>query len=262
MRSFFLRDGIILTLLTLVVAAGPAHAHATNATCSPESTGNRDLGWLEDLSRALDASVGKPVVKASPAPAVETKPTNVSTPNVPTPIVTNPIVTNPIGVEQSGDRATKTYDLAEPMLTRLRNSAHASASKCRTSLTSGRTLCGSRQSKYLCYRGVKDALVSAGLVDRWWAEDAASDAHDKGTLEKKGFTNVMDDGYTSENAPLGAVLVYAGGKYRCRGNGHRKTCGHIEIKVNEHEYCSDYCKSIPVDEYIPTRRLIGVYVKE
>jgi hypothetical protein len=246
MRFFFPIFGILLTL----PLPFPALADGTSATCSPEKAGNRDLSWLEDLSQALNANVQKTVPKplASEAP----------TPAKPNPVLPSPVVT----VEtEPNDRATKRYDLGEPTLSILRNASHKEAAKCRTNLATGRSLCGIHVSKYRCYRGVKDALVDAGLVDSWWPEVAASDAHDKGTLEKKGFKNVMEEGYTSATAPLGAVLVYSGGKYRCSENGRKKTCGHIEIKVNQNEYCSDYCKSIPVDHYI-ARKLVGIYVKE
>jgi hypothetical protein len=158
-------------------------------------------------------------------------------------------------VKTSPPEESDRYDMVDPELARLRKSAIASATKCR------KGICGSNHSKYFCYRGVKEALVNAGMVDRFWSEEAASDAHDKHSLDDRGFKNLITEGYNTSNAPLGAVLVYSGGKYRCHENGRRKTCGHIEIKLSSNKFCSDYCKTSPADHYL-ARKLIGVYVKE
>jgi hypothetical protein len=238
MRFLLRVSAILLTLSTSVYADG------TTATCSSVQAGTRDLGWLDDLSRELNAKVKAPVVDlASPTP---TPPPLIKVVDVPS---EKPVVkTSP---PEESDR----YDMVDPELARLRKSAIASATKCR------KGICGSNHSKYFCYRGVKEALVNAGMVDRFWSEEAASDAHDKHSLDDRGFKNLITEGYNTSNAPLGAVLVYSGGKYRCHENGRRKTCGHIEIKLSSNKFCSDYCKTSPADHYL-ARKLIGVYVKE
>lgn len=225
--------GIILTLLFALDSRGDV-----NATCAPETTPGIDFSWLSDLETSLKKSI---------------------------PRETAPVPVAPEAVVEPDDVAKGRYDLGEPELSRLRKAARKSAAKCRSSGRTGktgRTLCGIHVSKFLCYRGVKDALAGAGLVDGWWSEMAASDAHENGTLSRLGFKNVMSEGYRALDAPLGSVLVYSGGSARCRdARGRREPCGHIEIKLNEGEYCSDYCKSTPVDRYL-NRKLIGVYVKE
>ncbi len=105
---------------------------------------------------------------------------------------------------------------------------------------------------------MKFALANAGMVEgKWWPESPARLAHQNGTLAKKGFRDVMSEGFTSENAPIGAVLVYSGG---------RRNAGHIEVRTSAYEYCSDYCASNPLDILTSRgrapRKLIGVYVKE
>jgi hypothetical protein len=79
----------------------------------------------------------------------------------------------------------------------------------------------------------------------------AHQAHTHGILAKEGFENLIAQGVTAVNAPLGAVLVYAGGP---------KGYGHIELKLGSHEYCSDFCKAVPGGHAL-NRKLIGVYVK-
>lgn len=137
------------------------------------------------------------------------------------------------------------YDLTEPYLSQLRKSAHRSAKKCR------RGRCGDTKSKRLCYQAVREALRSSKIAPHYPRDRYAIRAHRKNTLLKNGFQNIIQKGFNAQNAPLGSVLVYSGGK---RGYGH------IEFKLNEDEYCSDFCSPFSASEWTTKRKLVGVYV--
>ena len=92
-----------------------------------------------------------------------------------------------------------------------------------------------------CWRYVKNALLSAGLVDSRptsaYAKEAASEL-----TEKYGFRRIScSDPY---KAPLGSVLVYGG-----RG------AGHVEFRTRT-GFVSDFTNTKP-----SARPLVGVYVK-
>lgn len=113
----------------------------------------------------------------------------------------------------------------------------------------------SHQPTGFCFRYVKYALQGSGLVHGSKGEYyengylGESSAKNAGTpLEQAGFENIMSDELTAENAPVGAVLVYSGGKH-----------GHIEVKTGKSEYTSDYVTSVPRSTS-STRTLTGVYI--
>lgn len=123
----------------------------------------------------------------------------------------------------------------------------------------GRKPVGGNRSKGKCYRAVKEALVQAGIVKGIWADESAVNAHRRGFLKRMGMKNVMSDVQNKYgrnhitaalNAPAGSVLVYEGGSH-----GH----GHIEIKTDAKQYCSDFCSVNPVN-HRNTRRLVAIYV--
>jgi hypothetical protein len=93
----------------------------------------------------------------------------------------------------------------------------------------------------VCWRYVKDALLSAGLVDSRPKTGYAKEAADELTQDY-GFRKIRcTDPY---KAPLGSVLVYGG-----RG------AGHIEFRTKK-GFVSDFVSLKP-----SKRPLIGVYVK-
>ena len=92
-----------------------------------------------------------------------------------------------------------------------------------------------------CWRYVKDALISAGLVDSRpktaYAKEAGSEL-----ANNYGFTKIrVSDPY---KAPLGSVIVYGG-----RG------AGHVEFRTKT-GFVSDFTSLTP-----SKRPLIGVYIK-
>lgn len=98
-----------------------------------------------------------------------------------------------------------------------------------------------RHSHGSCWRYVKDALLSAGLVDSRpktaYAKEAGSELADN-----YGFKKIrVSDPY---KAPLGSVLVYGG-----RG------AGHVEFRTKT-GFVSDFSSPTP-----SKRPLIGVYIK-
>lgn len=92
-----------------------------------------------------------------------------------------------------------------------------------------------------CWRYVKDAMVSAGLVDSrpktGYAKQAAAEL-----TKDYGFKKIrVTDPY---KAPVGSVLVYGG-----------KGAGHVEFRTKQ-GFVSDFVSLRP-----SKRPLIGVYVK-
>ncbi len=232
MRFHYHRSVIILALL---LTPG---VHATDvSSCTAESSGPADLSWLEDLTGVIrkDVAPDQPdIVTDSPEEDLGTS-------------------------DDFEESSTNRYDLHEPGISKLRREIRRAAERCRT--RRGYKICGPQRSKYLCYRAVKEALRDSGMAKGYLPGVAAKDAHQDGILTREGFKNILVNGMRSSSAPLGAVLVYDGGSKRCRSQGVWETCGHIEVKLNWNEYCSDYCKSTPVDVYL-NRKLIGIYVKE
>lgn len=259
MESRLVYIAIFLTLPVLLGWSGRAYAYENVSSCGSGADVVPKLGWLQDLSATLTESVSGRV----PPESSRLGESVLSSPS-PTPLPSSSPEFEPSN--ETDEKPSDRYDLSDAppknLLSRLRKSAQAAAAACRT--RRGRTLCGVTRSKYLCYRGVKEALAGAGLVSSWWPEEAAIDAHRRGTLQKKGFRNLMTaaNAWDEWNAPIGAVLVYAGGLYNCEDERkHPMQCGHIEIKLSATKYCSDYCKSIPVSVNLD-RRLVGIYVKE
>ncbi len=106
-----------------------------------------------------------------------------------------------------------------------------------------------------CYRYVKLGLKGVGLVDEYLGGASAKDAGK--FLIEEGFINLLEFEHndnkllTPENAPVGSVIVYKGGKH-----------GHIEVKTKSNEYISDYIGSKPIyDELGLPRTPIGIYIK-
>ena len=96
-------------------------------------------------------------------------------------------------------------------------------------------------SRRLCWRYVKDAMLTAGIVDSRpktaYAKQAATEL-----TEDYGFKQIRcKDPY---KAPIGSVLVYGG-----------KGAGHIEFRTAK-GFVSDFVSKRP-----SRRPLIGVYVK-
>ena len=99
----------------------------------------------------------------------------------------------------------------------------------------------SSHSRGSCWRYVKNALLSAGLVDSRPTSAYAKEAADELT-NKFGFRRVScSDPY---QAPVGSVLVYGGGG-----------AGHVEFRSRS-GFVSDFTAATP-----SRRPLIGVYVK-
>jgi hypothetical protein len=99
----------------------------------------------------------------------------------------------------------------------------------------------SAHSRKVCWRSVKDALVSAGLVDSRPKTTYAKEAAEELTSDY-GFRRILcTDPF---KAPLGSVLIYGG-----------KGAGHIEFRTKK-GFVSDFVATRPSQ-----RPLIGVYVK-
>ncbi len=108
------------------------------------------------------------------------------------------------------------------------------------------------KSKGMCREAVRELLVSMGHLNK---DDRPPPSKPKSVaafdmapwLKTKGYEDVTTS-YTSTNAPVGSVIVYEGGPN-----------GHIEVKVGDSMWCSDYCKEFPRDRS-PDRRVKGIYI--
>jgi len=111
-----------------------------------------------------------------------------------------------------------------------------------------------RTSKGVCAKAVRAVIGKAGLNTEE-LKDSAYNLEKKGLLEQAGFVNLIWK-YNEDTAPLGAILIYVGGR------GHHY--GHVEVRANPHLYCSDYCSPHPVSENSAKNsrryKLAGVYV--
>lgn len=129
---------------------------------------------------------------------------------------------------------------------------------------------GSRNSRRLCFRYVKEALCQGtgrrcpssfqddGLVDGYLGGRLARQAGPE--LQQQGFVDLLQSCYGEylqdpRNAPVGAILVYEGGS---------RNQGHIEIRTPD-GFVSDYFDERPITETRPRNgrghRLIGVYFR-
>lgn len=102
-----------------------------------------------------------------------------------------------------------------------------------------------------CLMYVKFGLVSGGFM----SYPGTRHAQDFGPqLRNAGFTNLMDmpgfENITPENAPPGAVIIYRGGD-----------SGHIEVKMEDGRYGSDFVSNSPISARTSRRVPIGIYVK-
>ncbi len=102
-----------------------------------------------------------------------------------------------------------------------------------------------------CLMYVKFGLVSGGFM----SYPGTRHAKDFGpVLRNSGFTNLMDtpgfEDITPEDAPPGAVIVYRGGD-----------SGHIEVKMEDGRYGSDFVSTTAISQRTSRRVPIGIYVK-
>jgi hypothetical protein len=213
-----------MLVLGFALATSAVHAspEETVTSCTVDPAPTQDFRWMEALANAMDPR---------PASHLTEEPTTIDE-------------DEPIDEVPSGS-----YDLREPAFSKLRRASRTASAKCR--VRGRRTVCGVSRAKGLCFRGVKEALLATGLVKTYLPGMYAMQAHTQGILAKQGFENLLDRGLKVENAPLGSILVYAGGP---------KGYGHIEIKLGKYEYCSDFCKAVPGGHAL-NRKLIGIYAK-
>lgn len=122
-----------------------------------------------------------------------------------------------------------------------------------------------------CARYVKYAFFppnNSTSYGRWedypWGQDAVQSGR---WLRQHGFVNLMNDpsmaGLTPENAPVGAIIVYedvtvGAARYTVDGVS-RGGPGHVEMKLSENEYVSDFINDSPTTvggDRVP----IGIYI--
>lgn len=97
------------------------------------------------------------------------------------------------------------------------------------------------ETTWHCWRYVKDALVSAGVISQRptsaWAKEAGDEL-----CRKFGFTRLQTN--NPFRAPVGAVIVYGG-----------EDAGHVELRTPS-GFVSDFTSSTPYP-----RPVIGIFVK-
>lgn len=114
----------------------------------------------------------------------------------------------------------------------------------------------SSESVGRCLMYVKFAMLEAGYFRNYPGGQFASDFSP--ALEAQGFTNLMNaQGYQitdPEKAPIGSVIVY-------ENTPGSKRPGHIEVKLDNGDYGSDYIDDQARSDTSSQRKIIGIYVK-
>jgi len=116
---------------------------------------------------------------------------------------------------------------------------------------------GGNHSKLACRAAVRSTLVRMGLLQQ--GQHPPTDTERPPWHPASGFTpwlgrqpgwQDMGRQFTSQTAPVGCVLVYGGAG-----------AGHIEIRTQPNQYCSDYCSANPRDGggADRSRPLTGIY---
>ncbi len=122
----------------------------------------------------------------------------------------------------------------------------------------GRRVCvgGGNRSKGICRVGVRQNLAEIYGLTNTPPGESAVDMHP--WLGQQSFENLIDKFKTSTAAPPGSILVYK--SVNDPGHPH----GHVEIKVDNDSYCSDYCADYPIDKgrIFNKRVLVGVYLRK
>ena len=107
-----------------------------------------------------------------------------------------------------------------------------------------------------CLMYVKFAMLDGGFFSSYPSGMYASNFSP--ALERQGFVNLMSgNGYEitdPKDAPVGSVIVY-------ENTPGTKTPGHIEIKLSDTDYGSDYIDDQPRSETSSNRKIIGIYAK-
>lgn len=143
------------------------------------------------------------------------------------------------------------------------NSDRCIADSCRGSKSSTTSVgyCA-RYMKYAFFP-TNDATSYGKWADYPWGSDAVESGE---WLESHGFVNLMDDpsleGITPENAPLGAIIVYEDmnpDQYYTVDGQRRGGPGHIEMKLSENEFASDFINDEPT-RIGGARKPIGIYI--
>ena len=103
---------------------------------------------------------------------------------------------------------------------------------------------------------VKFGMLEAGYFRNYPGGQFASDFAP--ALSAQGFVNIMNsNGFEitdPEKAPVGSVIVY-------ENTPGSKRPGHIEVKLDNGEYGSDYIDDQARSETSSQRKIIGIYVK-
>ncbi len=114
----------------------------------------------------------------------------------------------------------------------------------------------SEESLGRCLMYVKFAMLEAGYFGAYPGGMYASDFSP--ALESRGFQNLMThDAYNMtdpEDAPIGSIIVYENTPGSTRP-------GHIEVKLDNGEYGSDYIDDQARSETSSNRKIIGIYAK-
>lgn len=138
-------------------------------------------------------------------------------------------------------------------ITKMQTVAYRNAIKPRCVSQDDKGVCALKvsgnRSKALCRTAVRETLEELGLLKNHPPGEAAEDLFP--WLGTQGFTNAISTYRSSDQAPVGAILVYSGGEY-----------GHVEMRVGRNAYCSDFCTDHPIDQgrLAGARKLVGIYV--
>lgn len=118
----------------------------------------------------------------------------------------------------------------------------------------GTKTAGESLSRCLMY--VKFGMLDSGYFRNYPNGQFASDFSP--ALKAQGFVNIMNsNGYEitdPDKAPMGSIIVY-------ENTPGSKRPGHIEVKLDNGDYGSDYIDDQARSETSSQRKIIGIYVK-
>lgn len=221
---------------------------------------NNDI--IKVTEKLIEKEEPKPVVEVTPEPIIEPKPKPIIV-EKPKEDTIRPVERPEIDPLTQKILAYSNDPRTQRMIDRMREiyRRNCNARGCRGS--KGNVPGGA------CWRYVKHGLMKGSYADGYlekhkqsypYTPTASAKNAGKEFFETKevGFTNLLKtDKYknlSSADAPVGAVLVYSGGKH-----------GHVEVKASQSEYISDYRAGKPTDKTsayrAKTRKLVGIYVK-
>tara|TARA_R110000868_G_scaffold136049_11_gene348842 strand:- start:992 stop:2035 length:1044 start_codon:yes stop_codon:yes gene_type:complete len=229
----------------------PDRPRARRSLASSPSSERRSRSVVTTTVRATPAPTPTP----TPTDCVECRSSNAGTPEVVEPQTTE---VAQVAVQASSivlDDTLRAYQESQGV----RDMVAAIRSGALKRRTERRAIIGRKpadESLGRCLMYVKFAMLEGGFFSSYPSGLYASNFSP--ALERRGFVNLMrGNGYEitdPKDAPIGSVIVY-------ENTPDPKTPGHIEVKLSDTDYGSDYIDDQPRSETSNNRKIIGIYAK-